>query len=55
MRKFCLMALALTVVGTTLVACEHHRTFGEKVQDTLDPPQGPAEKAGRSVDRSLGN
>jgi hypothetical protein len=28
---------------------------GQKVQDTLDPPQGPAQAAGRKVDRALGN
>jgi hypothetical protein len=28
---------------------------GQKVQDTLDPPQGPAQSAGRKVDRALGN
>ena len=28
---------------------------GQKVQDTLDPPQGPAQSAGRKMDRALGN
>ncbi len=28
---------------------------GQKVQDTVDPPQGPAQAAGRKVDRALGN
>ena len=28
---------------------------GQKVQDTLNPPQGPAQSAGRKVDRALGN
>ncbi len=28
---------------------------GQKVQDTLDPPAGPAQAAGRKVDRALGN
>jgi hypothetical protein len=28
---------------------------GQKVQDTFDPPQGPAQAAGRKVDRALGN
>jgi predicted small lipoprotein YifL len=28
---------------------------GQKVQDTLDPPQGPAQATGRKVDRALGN
>lgn len=28
---------------------------GQKVQDTLDPPQGPAQSVGRKVDRALGN
>ena len=28
---------------------------GLKVQDTVDPPQGPAQAAGRKVDRALGD
>ena len=28
---------------------------GQKVQDTVDPPQGPAQAAGRKVDRALGD
>ncbi len=28
---------------------------GQKVQDTLDPPQGPVQAAGRKVDRALGD
>jgi hypothetical protein len=28
---------------------------GDKVQDALDPPQGPAQAAGRKVDRALGD
>ncbi|HET6607077.1 MAG TPA: hypothetical protein VFG62_10430 [Rhodopila sp.] len=28
---------------------------GQSVQDTLDPPKGPAQSAGRKVDRALGN
>ncbi|HYZ24206.1 MAG TPA: hypothetical protein VE690_18805 [Rhodopila sp.] len=28
---------------------------GQKVQDTLNPPQGPAQSTGRKVDRALGN
>ena len=28
---------------------------GQKVQDTLNPPQGPAQSAGRKMDRALGN
>jgi len=54
-RKSILLLLALSVSCVTLTACEHHRTFGEKVRDTVDPPKGPIEKAGRSVDRTLGN
>ncbi|MBS1066236.1 hypothetical protein [Gluconobacter kondonii] len=55
MKKSILLLLALSVSCVTLTACEQHRTFGEKVRDTLDPPKGPIERAGRSVDRSLGN
>jgi hypothetical protein len=28
---------------------------GHSVRDTLDPPRGPVEAAGRKVDRTLGN
>ena len=28
---------------------------GQSVRDTLDPPRGPIESAGRKVDRTLGN
>ncbi|MFT9026559.1 hypothetical protein [Acetobacter indonesiensis] len=53
MRRFVLMLVALSFVGLTATACQpHKKTFGEKVQDTLDPPQGPAEKAGRAIDRA---
>lgn len=29
--------------------------LGNKVQDTLNPPQGPAQATGRKIDRALGN
>ena len=28
---------------------------GQKVSDTLNPPKGPAQAAGRKVDRATGN
>lgn len=28
---------------------------GQKVEDTLNPPQGPAQSAGRKIDRAMGN
>jgi hypothetical protein len=28
---------------------------GSSVRDTLDPPRGPVESAGRKIDRTLGN
>jgi hypothetical protein len=28
---------------------------GQRIGDTVDPPQGPAQNAGRKVDRALGN
>lgn len=28
---------------------------GQSVRDTLDPPKGPVESAGRKMDRALGN
>ncbi|GBR35418.1 hypothetical protein AA101099_0024 [Neoasaia chiangmaiensis NBRC 101099] len=55
MRKICLSALALVLMSGSLAACEQHRTFGQKVQDTVDPPKGPLQKAGRSIDRATGD
>ncbi|GAL95985.1 hypothetical protein [Acetobacter tropicalis] len=53
MRRLLVMVLALSVVGLSATACKpQKRTFGEKVQDTFDPPKGPAEKAGRTLDRA---
>jgi len=28
---------------------------GQRIGDTLNPPQGPAQSAGRKLDRALGN
>ncbi|EGG77654.1 hypothetical protein SXCC_01598 [Gluconacetobacter sp. SXCC-1] len=61
LRSIALLGLALALAGTGLSACKrHHETagekldhFGDKVQDTLDPPKGPGEKAGRTIDRTL--
>ncbi|MBB2156770.1 hypothetical protein [Gluconacetobacter diazotrophicus] len=55
MKRIVLGAVLLAMVSGTLAACEQHRTFGQKVQDTLDPPKGPGERAGRSIDRATGN
>ncbi|MBO1326067.1 hypothetical protein K2X14_10125 [Acetobacter sp. TBRC 12305] len=53
MRRLLAIVLVLSVVGLGVVACKpHKRTFGEKVQDTFDPPKGEAEKAGRAIDRA---
>lgn len=49
----------LTLLG--LAACDNsHETLGQKLdnagtqaRDAVDPPRGPAEKAGRSIDRTL--
>ncbi|WP_239021432.1 hypothetical protein [Novacetimonas cocois] len=62
-RAMTILTLSLTLACTGLAGCKrHHETagekvdhFGNKVQDTLDPPKGPAEKAGRSLDRATGN
>ncbi len=54
------------LLATLAVAACHHEgpaeragrsldNAGNKIQDTLDPPNGPAEAAGRKVDRALGN
>ncbi|GBQ26265.1 hypothetical protein AA0472_2056 [Acetobacter estunensis NRIC 0472] len=53
LRSSLMALLVATIACTSLTACKpHKRTFGEKVQDTLDPPKGPVEKFGRSVDRA---
>ncbi|MFT8719498.1 hypothetical protein [Acetobacter sp.] len=53
MRSTLAALIALSIASFGLSACHpHERTFGEKVQDTLDPPKGPVEKAGRAVDRA---
>ena len=59
-----LMIAACAVMLTSLAACHQEGPAekagnsldraGQKVQDTLNPPQGPARKAGRSIDRALG-
>ncbi len=28
---------------------------GDKIEDTVNPPKGPAQSTGRSIDRALGN
>ena len=58
-----IVACGLSLVGLT--AC-HQEGAGERagrnldnaghsVRDTLDPPRGPVESAGRKLDRALGN
>lgn len=47
--------LSLSIICCGLTACQpRERTFGEKVRDTVDPPKGPVEKAGRAIDRATG-
>ena len=61
LRSAALLGLALTLAATGLDACKRHPQtagekldhFGDKMQDTFDPPKGPGEKAGRSIDRTL--
>ncbi|MGS0648421.1 hypothetical protein ACU81Q_12410 [Komagataeibacter melomenusus] len=61
LRSVAVLGLALMVAGTGLSGCKrHHETtgekidhFGDKMQDTFDPPKGPGEKAGRTIDRTL--
>jgi hypothetical protein len=58
-------SLLIAACAVILVACHQEGpaekagksldNAGQKVQDTLDPPQGPAQSAGRKVDRALGN
>jgi hypothetical protein len=60
-----LLALAAAVwLALGLAACHQERpaeqagqkldTLGQKASDALNPPQGPAQGAGRKVDRALG-
>ncbi|MCE2575542.1 hypothetical protein [Komagataeibacter sp. FNDCR2] len=62
-RALPLLVLALVLASQGLGGCKRHNEtvgekidhFGDKVQDSIDPPKGPAEKAGRSIDRTLHN
>lgn len=61
----CLLIAASAVLVVGLSACHQEGpaekagksldNAGQKVQDAVDPPQGPAQAAGRKVDRALGN
>ncbi|MBB2166904.1 hypothetical protein HLH36_00785 [Gluconacetobacter aggeris] len=60
MRPFVRAALAATLCCVALTACKKKpETLGQKidnlgnrVQDTVDPPKGPAERLGREIDRA---
>jgi hypothetical protein len=62
-QSLLIAACAMLVVGLT--ACHQEGPAekagssldkaGQKVQDAVDPPQGPAQAAGRKVDRALGD
>ena len=64
MRRMLLIA-GCTLMMAGLAACHQEGpaekagqsldNAGQKVQDTLNPPQGPGQAAGRKVDRALGN
>jgi hypothetical protein len=55
----------LAIVALGLVACHQEGpaeragksldNAGQRIGDTLNPPQGPAQNAGRKIDRSLGD
>ena len=48
------LALIPMILMAGLAACnQDNRTFGERVRDTVDPPSGPVERAGRAVDRAV--
>jgi hypothetical protein len=61
--SFLTAASALMLIG--LAACHQEGpaersgksldNAGHSVSDALNPPQGPAQSAGRKVDRALGN
>ncbi len=44
----------LLLAATALASCSgSDRTVGERVRDTVDPPSGPVERAGRATDRAV--
>lgn len=45
-------AALILLAAVSLAACAE-RTTGQKIRDTLDPPSGPAESVGRSMDRTV--
>ncbi|SUE44591.1 hypothetical protein [Roseomonas gilardii] len=45
-------ATLILLATMSLAACAE-RTTGQKIRDTLDPPSGPAESMGRSMDRTV--
>jgi len=48
------LVLPSLLILTALAACAgENRTFGERVRDTVDPPSGPVESAGRAMDRAV--
>jgi predicted small secreted protein len=62
MRKFFAATLPVLLLAVPLVACSEgpaERTgkrldnAGAAIRDTVDPPRGPVERAGRSIDRAL--
>jgi len=60
MRLFVRAALATALCCVALTGCKKKPetlgqkidNLGNKVQDTVDPPKGPAEKLGREIDRA---
>jgi hypothetical protein len=59
------MLPVLAVITLGLAACHQEGpaeragrsldNTGQRIGDTLNPPQGPAQSAGRKIDRALGN
>ena len=62
-RSLILAAIVLSALG--LAAChqegpaeragEKLDTLGQKASDAVNPPQGPAQSVGRTIDRTLGH
>ncbi|GBQ29065.1 hypothetical protein ACLRDC_16365 [Gluconacetobacter sacchari] len=60
MRPFVHIALGVALGCVALTGCKKKPEtlgqkidrLGDKVQDTVDPPKGPAEKIGRDIDRA---
>jgi len=65
MIKFLRLLVLFMPLALVVTACDDHKgpaeqtgekldNAGQSIKDAIDPP-GPAEKAGRAVDKAIGN